>query len=74
MKQSRTCPKCGSKEVIQFMEATQNGKDNGNHIYCGFYNHARIWRYVCCDCGYSEQYVDIPEIKKIRPNRKRSVF
>ena len=66
MKHSRICPKCGSKEIIMIMERTPSGNDNGNHIYCGHYSYASIWRYICCDCGYTEQYVNKPEIKKIR--------
>ena len=66
MKQSQTCPKCGSREVIRIMEATPHINDNGNHIYCGIFNQASIWRYICCDCGYTEQYVNKLDIKKIR--------
>lgn len=60
MKQSKTCPKCGSKEVILVMA------HSGSHIYCGHNTHATVWHYICCDCGYSEQYVNKPDIKKIR--------
>ena len=66
MKQSKICPKCGSDEVIAFMEPTHGINDNGNHIYTGIFSYASLWRYVCCDCGYTEQYVNMPEIKKIR--------
>ena len=60
MKQSRICPKCGSKEVILVMA------HSGSHIYCGNATHASIWHYICCDCGYSEQYINKPDIKNIR--------
>ena len=60
MKQSRACPKCGSKEVIMVMAHT------GSHIYCKNGIDARIWNHICCDCGYTEQYVNYPDIKKIR--------
>lgn len=40
MKNSLTCPKCGSKEIGvsgTYMKAMVD-----------------VWLYVCCDCGYSE--------------------
>ena len=66
MKQSKTCPKCGSEEVIAITEATDNFRDNGNHIYTGLFSYASLWRYICCHCGYTEQYVHMSEIEKIR--------
>ena len=27
---------------------------------------AEVYRYICCDCGYSEDWVDLPDIPKLR--------
>ena len=56
MKQTLCCPKCGSREIVRVPD--HPGR------------HARTWtllgkipviRYVCCGCGYVENWVESPE-------------
>ena len=70
MKQSKTCPKCGSKEVI-FIAENMKGDELGDHIYCGFFTAATVNRHICCDCGYTEQYVNKSDIQMIREYYKK---
>lgn len=70
MKHSNICPKCGSKEVICISESAM-GDDTGNNIYCGFFTVARVNRYICCDCGFTEEWVNKNDIHKIREFYKK---
>lgn len=70
MKQSKICPKCGSKDVI-FVAEDLKGTDIGNHIPCGFFSVAIVNRHVCCSCGYTEEYVNKADIQKIRNYYKK---
>ncbi|MDR3667070.1 MAG: hypothetical protein P4L35_09520 [Ignavibacteriaceae bacterium] len=53
MKNNKECPKCNSNEILKIPGTS------GNIITTGstFYSAVRVTRYICCDCGYSEEWV-----------------
>ena len=71
MKQSKTCPKCGSSDVIK-ARAVDRGDGNGNYtmevatydnpdafIFKGKKS-ADLEAWVCRECGYTEFYAVTP--------------
>ena len=65
MKNTNKCPKCGSDDIKlvvdpQFME------HSGNSIRVGFMASVDIHRYVCCSCGFTEEWIDKKDIPALR--------
>ncbi len=67
MKMNHKCPKCGSSDIIMVPgEAGAYGA--GNNIKVGFtvLSAVLVNRYVCCDCGYSEEWIDKDDIQTLK--------
>ncbi len=66
MKKSGKCPKCGSKELIK-VPGNVKPASSGRFIMAGLTHKSSIIfdRYVCSNCGYSEEYFDNDGIKKL---------
>ncbi len=59
MKNSRVCPKCHSKDII-LIEGKAGPYGSGNNIPAGLLlkNSVLVNRYVCCKCGFTEEWID----------------
>ena len=66
MKNTKTCPKCQSKEVVIVEVAVGEGIRLD-----GFFD-ARMKRYACLSCGFSEEWVaDAQNLSKVRESYER---
>lgn len=66
MKNSCTCPKCNSNNIIK-IPGTVGAYGAGNNIRYSTFSYVKVTRYVCCDCGYSEEWIDNREdIEKLK--------
>lgn len=69
MKNSKICPKCGSTNIVRVPD-NQNRHASGNNIYLTtltLMGKVPVIRYVCCDCGYVENWVETrEELEKIK--------
>lgn len=69
MKNTHTCPKCGSSQIARIPD---NGRyANGNNIYLNstfaLIGRIPLIRYVCCQCGFAEQWIESGEgLEKLR--------
>jgi transposase-like protein len=64
MKNSNTCPKCKSTAVVR---VDNNYGSQMNRIQTGLFTITQISRYVCCDCGYTEEWIEKQkDLDKIR--------
>ena len=68
MKNTRICPKCNGSNIIR-IEGKAGPYGMGNNIQVGWSNLSAVLvhRYLCCDCGYSEEWIDkedIPALQK----------
>lgn len=60
MKNAQTCPKCNSYEILRI---------KGGSAWTGYQNFIRassirmvpVTRYLCANCGFSEEWVDDPK-------------
>ncbi|MBE6753370.1 MAG: hypothetical protein E7559_03290 [Ruminococcaceae bacterium] len=76
MKNTGKCPKCGCKEII-LAKGMLYTSAAGNNIQLGSgfrLAGARVDRYICCACGFSEEWIksdDLPLlIEECRSHRK----
>ena len=64
----KICPKCSSTDIIMIPGNT-GAYGSGNNIHIGLtsFSAVLVHRYLCCNCGYSEEWInkkDIPTLKK----------
>ena len=60
MKNSGTCPKCGGKAIVRVPDSPRRHA-SGNNIdttQATLFGKVPVIRYVCCDCGYVENWVE----------------
>ena len=72
MKQGNPCVKCASKSIYYVPGGLREGQDQalvGAFLPVRF----RIARYVCTDCGYSEEWVDTDEDMELVRDLARGV-
>lgn len=63
MKQTKTCPKCGSAELLRVEDVLG---DRGINLVLGWFSSVPLTRYVCCNCGYTESWVDQQHLYEVR--------
>ncbi len=67
MKNTHTCPKCGSKDIL-IVPGSSEAYGTGNNIRVGMtiFSSVLVNRHVCCSCGYSEEWIDKEDIPKLK--------
>lgn len=59
MKKTRKCPKCGSTEIARVPDNAHRYLANSIAITkMGWVKRIPVVRYVCCYCGYLENWVE----------------
>lgn len=69
MKNTGQCVKCESKDVIRVVQSWAHTSEYANVIITDstITNAVKVIRYVCGECGYSEEWIDDKRgIEKIR--------
>lgn len=71
MKNTKSCPKCQSGNVVRFdgycgAYATGNNVRIGNTIFSA----VNVNRYVCCNCGFTEEWIDEEDLPKILKSKR----
>ena len=66
MKNSRMCPKCSGCRII-VIPGTTGPYGVGNNIPVGMtvFSYANVDRYLCADCGYSEEWIKREDLERI---------
>lgn len=60
MKNGNACPKCGSRQIVRVPDSPRRHA-SGNNIYttrATLLGKVPVIRYVCCGCGYVENWVE----------------
>ena len=66
MKHSRICPKCQSTDILRIDgEAKAYGAGNNIMVGATIFSAVLVNRYLCCHCGYSEEWIDREDIPKL---------
>ena len=69
MRNSKTCPKCKSADILR-IGGGASAYDLGNIIRVGWtmWSAVKVTRYLCGSCGFSEEWIDatddIAKLKK----------
>lgn len=59
MKNTKCCPKCGSKNIVCVPDNAHRYLTNSIAITnVAWVKRIPVARYVCCDCGYVENWVE----------------
>ncbi|MBP3413301.1 MAG: hypothetical protein J6K89_08575 [Oscillospiraceae bacterium] len=71
MKRTRLCPKCNSSDLLR-IEGNVGAYGVGNNIMTGatVFSAVKVHRYVCCSCGFTEEWIDTADIEKLRNSKK----
>ena len=66
MKHSKICPKCNGRDILR-IEGQSKAYGAGNNIPVGMtiFSSVLVHRYLCCTCGYSEEWIDKADIPKL---------
>lgn len=75
MKNTGTCPKCGSKQIARFNGLSgHNGTGSMLCVGVTIFNSVPINHYVCCDCGYVESWIDKGgDLNKVKESRRAKI-
>ena len=67
MKIRNTCPKCNSSDIKR-VEGSIRGYGAGNNILTGLtiFNAVKVNRYICMNCGFTEEWIDKEDLEKIK--------
>lgn len=67
MKKEQICPKCNCTDILR-IEGSAKGYGVGNNIPMGvsILSYVKVPRYVCCNCGYTEEWIDLKDIPKLK--------
>ena len=71
MKTTGICPKCKSKNIVR-IDGYTGAYGIGNNIMTGntIFSTVNVNRYICCDCGFTEEWIDGEDIEKIENSKK----
>ncbi len=72
MKTSKICPKCQSADIVR-IDGYTGAYGSGNNIMTGktVFSTVNVHRYVCCNCGFTEEWIDRDDIETVK-NSKRA--
>lgn len=73
MKNSKICPKCQGNDII-IAKGEEQAYGIGNNVRAGIFKQVIVNRYICCTCGFTEEWMekdDIPTVKKYCEKKKR---
>ncbi len=67
MKTTHTCPKCRSTDILM-VPGRCGAYGMGNNILVGstIFGAVMVDRYICCSCGYSEEWIRKEDITKLK--------
>ena len=71
MKNTKKCPKCGSTDIL-IVDGYAGAYGSGNNIMIGstIFSAVKVNRYLCCDCGFTEEWVDKKDINQIEKSKR----
>ncbi|MFT4565917.1 MAG: putative nucleic-acid-binding Zn-ribbon protein [Saprospiraceae bacterium] len=66
MKNTHQCSKCNSSDIIKVPGPASVGYSQ-NKVPTGFFSSGNVDRYVCLECGYSEEWITkVADLQKLR--------
>lgn len=71
MKNANVCPKCRSGNIVR-IDGYAGAYGTGNNVMTGksIFSAVNVNRYVCCDCGFTEEWIDKADLEKVANSKK----
>ena len=71
MNRTRICPKCGSNEIF-VIDGYTGPYGSGNNVMIGatVFSAVKVNRYICCTCGFTEEWINREDLPKVRASKK----
>ena len=71
MKNTGICPKCRGENVVR-MDGSVGAYGTGNNVMIGksIFSAVNVNRYICLDCGFSEEWIDREDLEKVGNSKK----
>jgi ribosomal protein S27AE len=71
MKNTKRCPKCEGANIVR-IEGYVGAYGTGNNVMVGssIFSAVKVNRYVCCSCGFTEEWIDTEELEKVEKSKK----
>jgi ribosomal protein S27AE len=71
MKNSNLCPKCKSGNIVR-IDGYSGPYGTGNNVMTGstIFSAVNVNRYICLECGYTEEWIDSGDLEKIANSKK----
>ena len=71
MKNTKQCPKCKSFDIVRF-DGYVGSYGAGNNVLTGatIFSGVNVNRYVCCSCGFTEEWIDMDDMDKVKNSKK----
>lgn len=71
MKNTKSCPKCQSNDIVR-INGYAGAYGSGNNIMIGMsiLSAVGVNRYICCNCGFTEEWVDQEDLERIKNSKK----
>lgn len=61
MKNNEICPKCNSREILRIPGSPYAHGNNIKSAFSTVFSTVSVVRYLCCDCGFTEEWIDYKE-------------
>lgn len=67
MRNTQICPKCAGRDILK-IPGKAGAYGSGNNIMVGgtIFSAVKVQRYLCCRCGYSEEWIDKEDIPTLK--------
>lgn len=69
MKNTKMCPKCQSTNVVR-IDGFRGIHGSGNYVLASFSSAVIVNRYICCNCGFTEEWIDKEDLETIENSPK----
>lgn len=71
MKETKMCPKCQSTSIVR-IDGYTGAYGSGNNVMTGLtvFSAVNVNRYICCACGFTEEWIDKENLGKIANSEK----
>lgn len=71
MQNTKRCPKCQSTDIVR-IDGSAGPYGTGNNVMVGMsiFSAVNVNRYICCTCGFTEEWIDREDIAKIVNSKK----
>lgn len=66
MKKTGVCPKCGGADIVRVPGGVRSTMDNTQNFVIRGFQSAPVDRYICCACGFSEEWLREEDLEKVK--------